>query len=65
MMLILIILFLLLKTAYAPVVTYQPKDNQKLSKVLNKGFETSVYIGMNVKQKVRKKIIWIFSQIKL
>ena len=42
-MLILIILFLLLKTTYVPVVTYQPRDNQKLSKVLSKGFETSVY----------------------
>ena len=29
------------------------KDSQKLSKLLNKGFES---IGTNIKQKVRKKI---------
>ena len=60
-MLILIILFLLLKTAYAPVVTYQPKDNQKLSKVLNKGFETSVYWNECKTKSEKKDNMDIFS----
>ena len=61
MMLILIILFLLLKTAYAPVVTCQPKDNQKLSKVLNKGFETSVYWNECKTKSEKKDNMDIFS----
>ena len=40
---------------YVPVVTLLAKDNQKLSKLLSKGFER-LYIGMNIKQKERIKI---------
>ena len=37
-------LFLLSKTKlYFPVVTLSGRDNQKLSKLLSKGFERSVY----------------------
>ena len=36
---------------YVPVVILSTRDNQKLSKLLSKGFERSV-IGMNMKQKV-------------
>ena len=45
MILILIILFFLLKDTklYVPVVTLSAKDNQKLSKLLSKGSERSVY----------------------
>ena len=43
------------KKLYVPVVTLSARDNQKLSKLLSKGFERSV-IGMNIKQKVRIKI---------
>ena len=44
-MLILIILFLLSRTEndMSLVATLSPKDNQKLSKLLSKGFERSVY----------------------
>ena len=40
-----IILFLQSKTKqnYVPVVTLSTRDNQKLSKLLGKGFERSVY----------------------
>ena len=38
-----IILFLLLKTQNFPVLTLSAMDNQKLSKLLSKGFERSVY----------------------
>ena len=38
---------------YVPVVTLSGTDNQKLSKLLSKGFEKS---GMNIKQKVILKI---------
>ena len=40
-----IILFLLSKTKklYVPVVTLSARENQKLSKLLSKGFERSVY----------------------
>ena len=41
---------------YVPVVTLSARDNQKLSKVLNKGFERSVSNGVNIKQKVIIKI---------
>ena len=43
------------KKLYVPVVTLSARDDQKLSKLLSKGFERSV-IGMNIKQKVRIKI---------
>ena len=39
---------------YAPVVTISGKDNEKLSKHLNKSFE-SQFIGMNITQKVGMK----------
>ena len=42
MMLIQIILLLFSKL-YVPAVTLSARDNQKLSKLLNKGFEKSVY----------------------
>ena len=44
-MLILIILFSLQKGTklYVPVLTLSAKDNQKLSKLLRKGFERLVY----------------------
>ena len=40
-----VILILILKTQklYVPVVTLSARDNRKLSKCLNKGFEISVY----------------------
>ena len=40
-----VLLFLLSKTQnyYVPVVTLSGKDNQKLSKLLSKGFERSFY----------------------
>ena len=37
---------------HVPVVTLSAKDNQKLSKLLNK----DQFIGMNIKRKVRIKI---------
>ena len=40
---------------YVPVVTLSARDNQKLSKLLTKGFERSVYWN-NIKQKVEIKI---------
>ena len=40
---------------YVPVVTLSAKDNQKLLKLLSKGFERSAYM-MNIKQKVRIRI---------
>ena len=43
MMIMLIILFSLSKTLYAPVVILSARDNQKLSKRLSKGFRRSVY----------------------
>ena len=43
-MMLILILFLLSKTKlYFTVVTLSAKDNQKLSKLLSKGFERSVY----------------------
>ena len=55
-MLILILLFLLLKTQlYLPVVTLLAKYNQQLWKPLRKGF-TDWFIKTNIKQKVRIKI---------
>ena len=55
-MLILIILFLLWKTElYVPVVTLSAKYNQKLSKLLSKGFERSMYWN-EYKKKLRIKI---------
>ena len=56
--LILITLFLLSKThsyLYVPVINLSTKDNQKLSKLLRKGFERSVYWN-EYKKKVRFKI---------
>ena len=56
--LILITLFLLSKThsyLYVPVINLSTKDNQKLSKLLRKGFERSVYSN-EYKKKVRFKI---------
>ena len=41
------------KKLYAPVVTLSGKDNQKLSKLLSKGFERSVYWNEEYKTKVR------------
>ena len=41
---------------YVPVVTLSAKDYQKLSKLLSKGFERSVYWNENKKQKMRIKI---------
>ena len=44
MIIMVIILFLLSKTKlYVPVVTLAARDNQKLSKLLSKGFERLVY----------------------
>ena len=44
MIIMVIILFLLAKTKlYVPVVTLAVRDNQKLSKLLSKGFERLVY----------------------
>ena len=43
MMIMLIILFSLSKTLYAPVIILSARDNQKLSKRLSKGFRRSVY----------------------
>ena len=45
------IIFVTLKDTklYVPVVTLAAKENQKLSKILSKGFEILV-IGMNIKQ---------------
>ena len=40
---------------FVPVITLSATDNQKLSKLLSKGFERSVH-GMSIKQKVRIKI---------
>ena len=40
---------------YVPVLTLSVKDNQKLSKLLGKGFKDQ-FLGMNIKQKVRIKI---------
>ena len=60
-----IILYLLSKTtkSYVPVVTLSARDNQKLSKLLSKGFEDQ-FIGMNIKQNVKIKMqqmsIYIF-----
>ena len=50
-------LFLLSKTTklHVPVVTLSAKDNQKLSKLLSKGFDRR-FTGMNIKQKLRIKI---------
>ena len=42
-MLILMILSIQYTKLYVPVVTLSAKDNQKLSKLLIKGFERSVY----------------------
>ena len=56
--LILITLFLLSKThsyLYVPAMNLSTKDNQKLSKLLRKGFERSVYWN-EYKKKVRFKI---------
>ena len=65
-MLILVILFSLLKL-YGPVITLSEKGNQKLWKLLNKGFKRSIYWNgyktvsknKNVRNEYRK-----FSQIK-
>ena len=38
-----------------PVVFFSARDNQKLQKLLSKGFKRSVF-GMNIKQKVRTNI---------
>ena len=53
-----IIFFIKDRKLYVPGVTLSAKDNQKLSKLLSKGFERSMYqfIGVNIKQKVRIKI---------
>ena len=40
---------------YVPVVTLSARDNQKLIKLLSKGFKRS-FTGMNIKQKVKMKI---------
>lgn len=54
--LILVILFLLLKTqSYIPLVTLSVKDDQKVSKLLRKIFERLVYWN-EYKTKIRKKI---------
>ena len=63
---ILILLFLIPKRQkiWFPVINLSAKHNQKLSKLLNKGFERFAF-GMNIKQKmrtnVRKTRIDIFS----
>ena len=42
---------------YVPVVTLSARDNRKLSKILSKGFERSVYWNeCKTKQKVRIKM---------
>ena len=33
------------KKVYVPLVILSPRDNQKLSKLLSKGFERSVYLN--------------------
>ena len=54
--LILVILFLLLKTqSYIPLVTLSVKDDQKVSKLLSKIFERLVYWN-KYKTKIRIKI---------
>ena len=40
---------------HVPVVTLSAKDNQKLSKLLSKGFKR-MCIGMIIKRKVRMKV---------
>ena len=40
---------------YVPVVSLSAKDNQKLSKLLSKGFEKSVY--WIIKQKLKIQIV--------
>ena len=41
---------------YVPVVTLSARDNQKLPKLLSKGFKRSVYWNEYIKQKVMIKI---------
>ena len=54
-MVLILILFLLSNTNfYVPFVTLSAKDNQKLTKLLTKGFERSVYWnGYNKKERMR------------
>ena len=47
-----------------PVITLSAKNNQKLSKVLSKGYERSVYRN-EYKTKSENTWVYIFSQIKL
>ena len=38
------------KRLYVPIVTLSAKDNQKLSKLLNKGFKRSVYWNKEIRK---------------
>ena len=55
-MIVLILILVLLSNTnfYVPFVTLSAKDNQKLTKLLTKGFERSVYWnGYNKKERMR------------
>ena len=52
---------------YVPVVTLSARDNQKLTKLLSKGFERSVYWNENKTKSENENItneLKIFSRIK-